>query len=294
MATLLASLSDEISVAADKAAASVVQVLADRPAAGVVVHAGHVVTPALTDDDRVAVRGGDGQTYEGKPVGRLFELSLTVVRVDGLGAPPLAAAPEPRPGHVALAIGRTWSGGVMAALAPIAVVGGPLRTARVGRLERVIRIQQPPHGALVGGALVSGDGRALGIITAMAIRGTTVVVPAGLAWEAAAEAVRDGGVRRGFLGLSSLPVPLPDRQRGGRSQQCGLLVSHVVSGGPAEAGGVLVGDLIVAFASEAVQEPADLLARLTGDRIGRTAPLTVIRGTESRDLTVTVAERPRG
>jgi S1-C subfamily serine protease len=214
------------------------------------------------------------------------------VRVDGLNRPALLPAPEPRPGHLAVAVGRTWSGGVMATLAPIAVVGGPLRTGRTGAIDRVIRIQQAPHGALNGGALINAAGQALGIITSLAIRGTTVVIPASIAFAAATKAASEGGVKQGFLGVSSLPVPLPERQRGGRSQESGLLISHVAAGSPAEEGGLLVGDVIVGFGGDAVHEPESLVTRLRGNKVGTAVPITVIRGTNAVDVSVTVRERP--
>jgi S1-C subfamily serine protease len=169
-----------------------------------------------------------------------------------------------------------------------------LRTGRATTLERVIRIQQAPHGALTGGALIDGSGHALGIITSTAIRGTTVVIPASIAWAAATRAGAEGGTRQGYLGVSSLPVALPERQRGGKDQRYGLLISQVAGDSPAETGGLLVGDLIVAFDGEAVQEPEDLLTRLRGDRLGKAVPITVIRGTQAHDVSVTIGERPRG
>ena len=287
--------SNEMAAAVDTAAPSIVQVHGHRrPAAGVVFAADHILTPAATDDDKVAVNRGDGQPMEGLVLGRIANMGLTVIRVDGLDRPPLVAADEPRPGHLAIAVGRTWSGGVMAAFAPVAVVGGPLRTGRATALDRVIRIQQAPHGALTGGALIDASGRALGIVTSMAIRGTTVVIPASIAWAAGTKAGAQGGTRQGFLGVSSLAVAIPERQRGGRAQAYGLLISQVAGHSPAEAGGLLVGDVIVAFDGEAVQEPEDLLTRLRGDRLGKAVPITVIRGTTVQDVAVTVGERPRG
>src|SRR5215207_7308242 len=154
-----ASLSTEIEAAVDTAAPSVVQVHGRRRVtAGVVVADNLIATPALTDDDTVAVMPGDGQTAEGVVLGRIGNMHLTIVRVDGLNRPALKAGAEPKPGHLAVAIGRTWSGGVMATLAPVAVVGGPLRTGRATSIDRVIRIQQSPHGALNGGALINAAG----------------------------------------------------------------------------------------------------------------------------------------
>jgi len=286
------SLSHDIAAAVEKAAPSVVQVNGHRRiTAGVVIDQNLIVTPAVTHDDTIAVSIGES-TLEGAVLGRIGSMGLTVVRVDNLGRPALVAADEPAPGHIAVAVGRTWSGGLMAALAPVTVVGGPLRTGRGNSIERVIRIQQAPHGALHGGALIDAAGKALGIVSSMAIRGTTVVIPAGLAWEAARRVAADGGTKQGFLGVSSLPVPLPERQRAGRAQKSGLLISHVAPQSPAEAGGLLVGDVLVGFAGEPVHDPEQLITRLRGNHVGVSVPITVIRGTSAIDVSVTVAERP--
>jgi S1-C subfamily serine protease len=288
------SLSNEIAAAVEHAAPSIVQVHGRRRvAAGVVVAENLVLTPAAADGDTAAVRAGNGQTVDGAVVGRIPGMGLTVLRADGLGLLPLAAAGEPKPGHLAVAVGRTWSGGVMASLAPIAVVGGPLRTGRASAIDRVIRIQLPPHGALNGGVLVDAAGRALGIVTSMAIRGTTVVIPSAIAWPAAERVSAEGGTRQGFLGISSMTVPIPERQRAGRSQPHGLLISQVSAASPADAAGLLVGDLVVGFDGEPVDEPEALVTRLRGDRVGKAVPITVIRGTSAVDVTVIIGERPK-
>jgi S1-C subfamily serine protease len=286
------SLSQEISAAVDKASPSIVQVNGHRRmAAGVVITDNLIVTAAATHEDTVAVSIGYS-TIEGAVLGRIAHMGLTVVRVENLKRPALAPAAEPVPGHIAVAVGRTWSGGLMAALAPIAVVGGPLRTGRANSIERVIRIQQAPHGALNGGALIDSTGKALGIVTGMAIRGTTVVIPASLVWDAATRVAADGGTKQGFLGVSSLAVPLPERQRAGRTQETGLLVSHVAPQSPAESGGLLVGDVIVGFDGDVVLDPEQLITRLRGNRVGTAVPVTVIRGRSAVDVSVTISERP--
>src|SRR4030095_10704659 len=160
---------------------------------------GLILTPATTDDERVTIHAGDAAPVEAVALGRVSHMGLTLVYAEGLGRRPLPAAAEPKVGSLAVAIGRTWSGNVMATLAPISVVGGPLRTGRASSLERGIRIQQPPHGAFVGGALIAAAGQALGIVTSMAIRGTTVVIPAGLAWAAGSPIKSEGGAPPGCL-----------------------------------------------------------------------------------------------
>ena len=287
------SLSNEIGAAVEQAAPSIVQVHGRRRiAAGLVVAENLVLTPASVDDDKVAVRAGGGHTAEGVVFGRIGHMGLTVLRVEGLGLPPLTAGDEPKPGSLAVAVGRTWSGGVMAMLAPIAVVGGPLRTGRTNAIDRVIRIQQPPHGALTGGALLGDSGRVLGIITSMDIRDTTVVIPAAIAWPAATQVAATGGTKQGFLGVGSVPVAIPERQRAGRPEGYGLLINQISKHSPAETAGLMVGDIMVAFDRHAVHDGEELITRLRGDRVGKAVPVTVIRGGSAIDVTVTVGERP--
>ena len=190
-------------------------------------------------------------------------------------------------------MGRTWSGGVFSALAPVAVVGGPLRTGRTTEIARVVRVGLAPHGALTGGALVNGAGRVLGVLTAIAIRGTTVVIPAALAWAAAREIVAEGGTRQGFIGVSSIPVALSAHQRV-ENRERGLLVTGITPDGPADVAGVLVGDVIVGFGDAPVAGIDDLLTLLQGNRVGQAVALSVVRGRGVETLTVTVAERRRG
>lgn len=293
---MFSQLSDDVAVAVDRAAASIVQVFGHhRPAAGVIVAPGLIAAPTeAVPGDTASVRLPDGGVVEGAVLGHSSSSGIAAVRVTGMAAPPLVAADEPRVGHLAVAVGRTWSGGVTAFLTNIVVVGGPLRTSRASQLDRVIRVALSPHGAITGGALIDGEGRALGMITGFSIRGTTVVVPASIAWPAAQQLVEIGGTRQGFVGISSATVALPERQRAGRSQEYGLLINGIVHESPAEAAGLLVGDIIVGFDGQPVQEPEALVTLLRGDRVGKAVPLTVLRGAESKDLTVTIGERPKG
>lgn len=296
MTDLLAALSTQLANASQQAAASVVQVFARRrPVAGLVFDEDLLLTPARhIDDDVVVVRRGDGHTVEGTVLGRSPVTGLAVVRAAGLGVPPARPAQEPSVGHLAVAVGRTWSGGTHAHLASVVVVGGPLRTGRRSELSRVIRLASPPHGATTGGMLADGDGRALGIITSAAIRGTTVVIPIALAVESARSVVTQDGTKQGFIGVSTATVNLPERQRGGRSQEYGLLVTALVDGSPADTAGLLVGDIIVGFGETLVQDPEQLLMLLHGDRIGQAVPITVVRGVGVEAIAVTIGERRRG
>jgi S1-C subfamily serine protease len=295
MSNAFSDMSNALAIAADRAATFVVQVYGHRrPTAGVVFGPDLVVAPARAlGDDAAVVRLPNGSTLEGQVLGHAVSIGLGVVRVSSLGLAAAEPAPEPRVGALAIAVGRTWSGGVMAAVTNVAVVGGPLRTGRASQIDRVIRVSHPPHGALTGGALADGDGRILGVVTGSEIRGTTVVVPATLAFDAAHRIVKRGGARQGFLGIGSLPVSLPERQRGAHEAEHGLLVTSIARDSPADLAGLLVGDVILAFAGEAVSDPDSLITLLRGNRIGTPVTLAVLRGVKRQEVAVTVGERPQ-
>jgi S1-C subfamily serine protease len=293
MSTHFQELSTVIASAVERAAASVVQVYSHRrPAAGVVFAADLIAAPARAlADDAAVVRLPNGGTAEGQVLGHASGWGLGVVRVPGLGLTPGEPAPEPRVGALAIAVGRTWSGAVMATVTNVAVVGGPLRTGRTSQIERVVRIAQPPHGALIGGALADGDGRVIGVITSSAIRGTTIVIPVTLAWDAAHHIVARGGTRQGYLGIGTVQVSLTSRQRTD-AKESGLLVTAVAESAPADHAGLLVGDVITQFAGQAVDQPETLVTLLRGDYVGKAVTLSIVRGVQRHDVAVVVGERP--
>jgi S1-C subfamily serine protease len=293
MSNAFGQLSDQLADAVATASQFVVQVHSHRrPAAGVLFDTDLVIAPARAIGDEVAVvRTPDGQTIEGRVLGLSASHGIAVIRAQGVGSNPARPAAEPRVGALAVAVGRTWSGAVMALVTNVAVVGGPLRTGRASSIERVIRVAMAPHGAITGGALVDGSGGWLGLVTGAAIRGTAVVLPASIAIGAARQIVERGGERQGFLGISTLPVTIPERQRSAAGAERGLLITGLTAGSPAESAGILVGDLLTTFAGEAIDDPEMLLTLLRGDRIGKPVTLTFVRGAERQEAAVTVGER---
>lgn len=281
--------------AVSSVAPSVVQVQGRRrPASGVVYAAETIVTTAaaLGREDGVHVRQADGVTLEADPLGWDPATRLVVLRAAGLTAPPVTpAAGGPREGHLALAVARSWSNAVTASAGIIAVIGGPLATGRRRAIEQVIRITAPMHDGFAGGALVDAGGALLGITTALAIRGTGVVIPGPIAWKTAAAIVEHGQVKRGFLGVRGQPVPLPDRQQS-EGRLAAFLVAGLTPGGPADAAGLLVGDLLLGVDDRPVQSPEDLLDLLALTPPGRVVTLRVSRGGQAIEIPVGVGERP--
>jgi S1-C subfamily serine protease len=100
-------------------------------------------------------------------------------------------------------------------------------------------------------------------------------------------------VRRGYLGVRSQPVEIPAVQQEalGREQETGLLLVGIERNSPAEAGGLMVGDILTGIAGSPVGDPDELLARLAGDLVGKPTPVEVLRGGQLATITVTIGER---
>jgi S1-C subfamily serine protease len=147
------------------------------------------------------------------------------------------------------------------------------------------------HDGFAGGALLAADGSLLGVATSASIRGLGVVIPAEIAWTAAAQILERGSLKRGYLGIAAQPVSVPEKQRDQGMNADALLVVDVKDGTPAAEAGMLVGDVLVSLDGVALASPEDLLDLLVGDRVGRPLTLRVLRGGRPADVSVTPAER---
>ncbi|MDP9455366.1 MAG: PDZ domain-containing protein, partial [Actinomycetota bacterium] len=122
-------------------------------------------------------------------------------------------------------------------------------------------------------------------------RAATLAVPADLAWRVAGTLAERGSVKRGYLGVLSQPVRLPDAQRVGLAQGSGLLVVGIEDGSPAHEAGVFLGDILTTLDGHPVEDTDDLLALLSGERVGREVQLGAVRGGELTTLRPKVGER---
>jgi S1-C subfamily serine protease len=293
--TTLFSVSNQLADAVAAISPSVVQVHGRRrPASGVVYSADVVLTTAraLGREDRLHVRTPDGRALDSELAGWDPASGLAIVKAAGLNGSPAQVAERPaRVGNLAIAVARSWSNAVTASAGIVSVIGGPLPTGRGRAIDEVIRTTAPMHDGFAGGAFADTSGRIIGVATAAEIRGLGVVIPAAIAWKTAATLVEHGSAKRGFLGLAGQPVALSERQRGADAREQALLVVAVTSGSPADAAGLLVGDLMLDFDAHPVESPEDLLDLLVGDRVGKSVPVRVLRGGAPQTVTVRVGER---
>jgi S1-C subfamily serine protease len=291
----LSSFSHQLADIVERAAPSVVQVQGRRRlASGVVFGDGLVLTTAhaLGSEDGLRVRAHDGRATDVDVRGWDPATGLVVLKAESLGLPAIAAAQAPaRVGHFVCAIGRSWSGALTASSGIVSIVGGPLPTGRGRSIDRVIRTTAPMHSGYVGGAVLDADGGVLGIAAASEIRGMRIVIPADIAWRVAGALAEHGTPKRGYLGVAGQSARVPARQTGSEPGTSGVVVVDVAQGSPAESGGILVGDVIVAFDDKAVRSPMDILELLEERRAGRNVRVGLIRGGVSQQISVTIGER---
>jgi S1-C subfamily serine protease len=258
---------------------------------GLIVTADHV----LEFEEGLTVGLGDGTEIAAKIVGRDPSTDVAVLRVNASDLAPAARTQTPaRVGTLVLALGRPYSEGVTASVGIVSQRTGPWRTWRGGLLDGLLMSDVAMYPGFSGGALVDAAGSLIGVNTSVLVRGVATAVPVQTLERAVEMLSTHGRVRRGFLGVSSHPVPLPDdlRQRHGLRQPSGLLVVGVEPGSPADRAGLMLGDVLVAFAGQAVQDGDDLQGQLGPERVGTEVTLRLLRGGEPRDLGVTVGERP--
>ena len=295
----LATLSEAMAEAVSTAGASTVMVDARHRllASGIGYGADLVLTAdhVVERDEDISILLPDGSEHPVTVAGRDPGSDLILLRVSKPVLTQAQPAPgEARVGQLTLALGRPTPDGIQASLGIVSAVGGPVRTGRGGLLERYLRTDATPYPGFSGGPLVDVAGRILGLNTSGLTRGASLAIPVSLAWQVADALLKHGSVRRGYLGVRSQPVMIPPAQQKAlnRQQESGLLLVNVEAGTPAEAGGMLVGDIIVAIAGSPVTYPDDLLARLAGELIGRSTPVEVLRGGQPVTLNITIGERP--
>jgi serine protease DegQ len=291
---MLNELSTQIADIVTRVAPSVVQVDGQgRPASGLVYAADTIVTTAraVGRDEHPRVRRADGEVVNAEIAGWDPATRVVVLRAPGLELPALSAGELPRVGEIAVALARSWSNGITASAGVVSVIGGPLPTGRRRSIEQVIRTSAPMHEGFAGGAFVGADGRLLGVTTAASIRGLGVVIPAGIAWNVAADLLQRGTLRRGYLGIAAQPARVSEKQRGAAATEQALLVVDVKPGTPADEAGLFVGDLLLSLDGHALASPDELFDLLVGDRVGKSAAVRLLRGGAAVDVSVTVAPR---
>jgi len=299
----LRALSDDLAASVEHAAASVVAIHARPriPASGIYWRDGIIVATSHTirKEQDIAVTLPNGSRGAAQLVGRDGGTDLAILRLDGTPAKGAATIADRagsealRVGSLVLAVGRPGAD-VTTSLGVISAVGAKWRTWSGGEIDQLVRLDLAVYDGFSGGALVDADGRVLGVNCSALARGTPLTIPNATVERVMEALLTRGHVARAYLGVAMQPVRLTRaiaEQLALGENARGVLVVMVESDSPADRAGVLVGDIIVAASGQAIAEPQDVAELLGSEQVGSTLDLTVVRGGERRDVTVTVGER---
>jgi S1-C subfamily serine protease len=299
MSGVLQSISNELAGAVSAVGPGLVRVEARRrlPATGIVWSADGVIVTAhhvVEQEENIQIGLADGQSVGASLVGRDPTTDLAVLRSEAKGlTPPTWATFDPQTvqvGHLVLALGRPDQN-VQATLGIVSALSENWRTPGGSQLDYYLQTDVVMYPGFSGGALVNAAGQVVGLNTSALLRGVSLTIPAPSIRRVVEALLAHGRIKRGYLGVSTQPVRLPANLSQQLNQETGLLLVAVEPDSPAEKGGLLLGDTIVACASSPVRQHDDLLAALSGDRIGSPIAVRIIRGGQLQDLNVTVGER---
>jgi len=293
---VLESVSETLARVVDAAGRSVVRVEARRrrPASGIVWTADGIIVTAqhvVEREEGIGVGLPTGETVQASLVGADPTTDVAVLRAQAQGLTPAewAVTDDPRVGHLVVALGRPGRT-VRAAQGILSAVGGTWRTPGGGQIDQYLQPDVVAYPGFSGGPLVTTTGKVLGLNTTGILRGAVLAVPVPTLRRVVDTVLAFGRVRRGYLGIGAHPVRLPAPLEKQLGQRTGLITVSVEPGGPAERGGLLIGDVITGIEREPTRRIDDLMAFLSADRIGAAIPVHVVRAGQIQDLTVVVGE----
>ena len=255
---------------------------------GYLLTSAHVVSGA----ERGGAAFADGRDLDFEVVGRDVLSDLAVVRVGGTGLPQveLGDADRLRVGQLVVAVGNprglagSVTAGVVSALGRSLPAGGRV-------VENVIQTDAALNPGNSGGALVDARARLVGVNTALAGIGLGLAVPVNATTMGIVGALmRDGKVRRAYLGVVGGGRPLAPRHASAFGQGSGVGVIEVAAGSPAERSGLRPTDTILTVDGTVIDSAGDLQRLMGPDAIGRSLSLRVLRGDQVLDVVVVPAE----
>lgn len=263
---------------------------------GLILTNSHVVHDAA----RIAVTLADGQRMPATLIGDDPASDLAVIRVEprfddpSLLAATLGDSQRLRVGQVVIAIGAPYGFQSTVTAGVVSALGRSLRSYSGRLIDDVIQTDASLNPGNSGGPLVDSAGRVVGVNTATILpaQGICFAIGINTAKFVASRLLRDGRIRRSYIGVSGQTVPVHRRvvRFYDLPKETGALVLSLEDASPAKRAGLREGDIVVALEGQPVAGVDDLHRLLTDVRVGVSSTLTVVRWTEKLELKVVPEE----
>jgi S1-C subfamily serine protease len=269
------------------AAPGIVAIKSDHPrSSGFFWRPGLIVTAdeALSEEGEFAVTLPGGDSISAQLVGRDHTTDIALLRVGRSDLPPVPLEAQlVAVGALAIAVG-VEDGAPTAAFGVVSRSAGPWWSLRGGEIDARIELDLRMRQSAEGGLAIEAAGRAIGM-TVFGPGRRVLVIPSATIERVAARLESYGHIPRGYLGLGFQLVAI---EGGGR----GVMVMNVEHHGPGAKAGVRQGDIIVTWNGKPIRHVRSLLRALGPDSVGQTVMLGLRRGGETKDVPLTIAERP--
>jgi S1-C subfamily serine protease len=262
---------------------------------GYILTNSHVVSGAR----RLVVILNDGRRLTGSLVGDDPHTDLAVVRVEGSDLAParLGDSSALRVGQLVVALGNPYGFDCTVTAGVVSALGRSLRTQSGRLIDDIIQTDAALNPGNSGGPLVNTHGEVIGVNTAMIrpAQGICFAVAMRTASFVVSRLIRDGRLRRSYIGVGGQDVPLLRKvvRYFDLPTESGVMVASLEAGSPGDRAGLREGDIVLRFGEVWVKGIDDLHRLLTEERVGEPIPIVVLRGTERLTLTLRPGETPR-
>jgi S1-C subfamily serine protease len=247
---------------------------------------------------KITVTLNDGRRFPAELVGDDPDTDLAIIRIDAPKLAPLALGDSGsiRVGQLAIAIGNPYGFQTSVTAGVVSALGRSLRSTSGRLIDNVIQTDAALNPGNSGGPLVNSRGEVIGVNTATIFpaQGLCFATAINTATWAAVQMIREGRVRRSYLGIGGQTISIPRRivRFYNLPAENGVQVASVENGGPADRSGLLSGDIILDMDGKAVGSIDGLQKELSEKRLGIKTPITVLRRTDKLNFTITPEEMP--
>jgi S1-C subfamily serine protease len=302
---LLDAYSRAVTSAAERASPAVAHIMVrqkSRGAEGQGSGSGFLFTPdgfVLTNShvvhgaEDIQLTFPDGHKSHAELVGDDPDTDLAVIRIGDVNVAPvsLGSSQSLKVGQLAIAIGNPFGFQCTVTAGVVSALGRSMRSSSGRLIDGIIQTDAALNPGNSGGPLVNSHGEVIGVNTAMIFRaqGLCFAIGADTARYVAVRLIRDGEIRRCYIGVAGQNVPLPRRLvlHYGLKTESGVLVISLEPGSPAHAAGLREGDILIGFADRVIDGVDSLHRVLSEHAAGAGASLILLRGTEKLQLRVT-------